>query len=528
MSLFGISSIIIFFSALGFGLLIYDADRFSKINIRWFILSVCIAVWGLALGEVVSAGDAHTAFIAQYFLDAAAIFIPVAYFGFASELAHLRNYKWRYLSYVIALGLVAFSLTSYFKVGMIQRFGFYWIDPGPYYNVFPLFFAIFSVIATWILVRAYMKSSDRLYKHQIFNTLLAGIIGISGGFTNFFPQVINIYPFGNYFVILYIFFVSYGVLRYKLLSAKVITTQIFAGAIVLVFLFNLLQVESFQDWLIRFLLFVLVLFFSIFLVRGVYREVYQREKIQILADGLEQANKEQESLLHFVTHEIKGYLTDSRNTFSLMLQGDIGPLNEDQKTITQEAYKKISDGVDTVMMILQASNLKGGALKMDKQTFDFVSAVKEVSETLANDAKAKNLDYDVAIDKDMATLSIDGDRELINRHVVRNLIDNAIKYTQKGTVSIFLTKKPPTSTMPHGSALFAVKDSGVGITDEDKKRLFTEGGRGKDSVKMNVHSTGYGLFFAKGIVDAHQGKIWAESAGPGQGSTFFVELPLAA
>ena len=72
---------------------------------------------------------------------------------------------------------------------------------------------------------------------------------------------------------------------------------------------------------------------------------------------------------------------------------------------------------------------------------------------------------------------------------------------------------------------FEVKDSGVGITPEDMKNLFTEGGHGKDSIKINVHSTGYGLFIAKEVVEAEGGKIWAESEGAGKGSRFVVELP---
>ena len=59
----------------------------------------------------------------------------------------------------------------------------------------------------------------------------------------------------------------------------------------------------------------------------------------------------------------------------------------------------------------------------------------------------------------------------------------------------------------------------------NKKHLFAEGGRGKDSIKVNVHSTGYGLYIAKQIVEAHKGRIWAESEGAGKGSTFYVEFP---
>lgn len=65
----------------------------------------------------------------------------------------------------------------------------------------------------------------------------------------------------------------------------------------------------------------------------------------------------------------------------------------------------------------------------------------------------------------------------------------------------------------------------MGISDKDKTRLFTEGGHGEESIKVNVHSTGYGLFIAKNIVLAHKGTIRGESEGPGKGSRFVVELP---
>ena len=103
------------------------------------------------------------------------------------------------------------------------------------------------------------------------------------------------------------------------------------------------------------------------------------------------------------------------------------------------------------------------------------------------------------------------------KEVVNNFIDNAGKYTRAGSVTVTLGRK-------ENELVFSVKDTGVGLTEEDKKILFTEGGRGKDSIKVNVDSTGYGLYSVKLIVEAHKGRVWAESAGAGQGSTFFVEL----
>ena len=101
--------------------------------------------------------------------------------------------------------------------------------------------------------------------------------------------------------------------------------------------------------------------------------------------------------------------------------------------------------------------------------------------------------------------------------VVRNLVDNAIKYTLQGKITIKLEQDGSKN-------LFSVTGTGVGISPEDIKNLFKEGGRGKDSVKINVDSTGYGLYTVKLIVDAHHGRVWAESNGSNLGPTFYVKI----
>ena len=84
------------------------------------------------------------------------------------------------------------------------------------------------------------------------------------------------------------------------------------------------------------------------------------------------------------------------------------------------------------------------------------------------------------------------------KEAINNLIDNSIKYTKEGKISISLKDGD-------GKVRFTITDTGVGINDEDKKNLFTEGGRGKDSVRINVDSTGYGLYSVKLIIEAHKG-----------------------
>jgi signal transduction histidine kinase len=105
------------------------------------------------------------------------------------------------------------------------------------------------------------------------------------------------------------------------------------------------------------------------------------------------------------------------------------------------------------------------------------------------------------------------------RNAFKNLIDNSIKYTPQGSVSIDVKQQ-------HDKVVFTIKDTGVGITPEDMAHLFTEGGHGKDSTKVNTDSTGFGLYIVKNIIEAHHGKVWVESEGAGKGSTFTVELSL--
>ena len=185
--------------------------------------------------------------------------------------------------------------------------------------------------------------------------------------------------------------------------------------------------------------------------------------------------------------------------------------------MAEGGLKSDNEGIQTVDLVLNAVNLQTGIVKYDMQQINFKELVLKISDEMKDRAVLKGLKYEIDI-KD-GIYNISGDAFWL-KEVVHNLIDNSVRYTEKGSIKIGLERKD-------NKILFYVKDTGVGITDEDKKNLFKEGGRGKDSVKINIDSTGYGLYTVKLIVDAHKGKIWAESEGENKGSTFFVELNAA-
>ncbi len=296
-----------------------------------------------------------------------------------------------------------------------------------------------------------------------------------------------------------------------------------AAVKMLFYVFLLLSVTEFfsvqttTDFLIAAMSFGVVCTLGIMLFRLSEREIALRHVIERQEAELEVVNAQQENLLHFMSHEIKGYLTKSEAAFASVVEGDFGVVSEQLKTMSTNALTDVRKGVRTVMEILDASNLKKGTMGYKMEPFDLKTALMDTVEHLRPAADEKGLRIDVQVD-DAQNYRINGDAEKIRQHVIRNLIDNAIKYTPKGSVTVELTHAGKNIRL-------LVTDNGVGITPEDMARLFTEGGHGKDSIKINVHSTGYGLFIAKQIVDAHKGKIWAESEGQGTGSRFVVELP---
>jgi signal transduction histidine kinase len=235
-----------------------------------------------------------------------------------------------------------------------------------------------------------------------------------------------------------------------------------------------------------------------------------------LYEELKKANAQQIILIHFITHQLKGFVSKSRNIFSMLLEGDFGVLPDTMKPMVQEGFKSDTKGAATIQEILNAANIKSGKVAYSLKPFDMKALVEEITSDLRAGADAKGLE--LKLDLGDQPLEFTGDRtQLLN--ALKNLIDNSIKYTPSGTVEVDLHKE--TDKMR-----FEIKDTGVGITPEDMSKLFTEGGHGKESQKVNVDSTGFGLYIVKNIIEGHNGKVWAESEGAGKGSRFIVELPL--
>lgn len=241
------------------------------------------------------------------------------------------------------------------------------------------------------------------------------------------------------------------------------------------------------------------------------------KEVDSLNIELKEVIKQRESLVHLVTHKVKGSFTRSKYIFAGILDGTFGEINDEIKKRAEQGLESDNMGIETVDLVLNVANMQKGIVKYDMKTVD----LKEIAEKSLAEKKERIQEKGLKLENEIKadTYNVLGDSFWL-KEAMANLIENSIKYTGKGQIIVGLEKRD-------SKAIFYVKDTGIGINEEDKKNLFTEGGRGKDSVKTNVDSTGYGLYSVKLIMDAHKGRVWEESEGAGKGSQFFIELPLA-
>ncbi len=526
LNLFAISALVNGIVSITFGVLVVSKNWRDRMNQVFFLMTSALAVWSFAYWRWQLSTDYATALMWVKLLSASSLFIPIFFYHWVTILVEAKLRIHRIIltgAYVVTLAILPLVNTSLFITGLQHKEMFlFWPNSGLAYDVYFSYVYIGLILySLYLLVRTYRLTDDSDKKGQILYVILGGVLGFGGGLTNFpLWWDIPILPFGNVLVAAFPFLLGYSVIKYKLFNMKTIIAEMFAFTLVVFMLIIVLLADSSILRLVYGVFFVLTSVFSALLVRSVYREVEQREHIQKLAEELKQINARQETLIHFVGHEVKGYLAKNMGVFAALEEGDMGELPEEAKPFISEALEQTRAGARSVMSILQASNLKKGNVSYHMAPLDFEELVKKTFAGAQQMAQGKGLTFTLSVDKAGEPYTLTGDADQLGEHVLRNLIENAVNYTPQGSVTVSLKKST------EGRVVFAVSDTGVGITDEDKARLFTEGGHGKDSIKVNAHSTGYGLFIAKQIIDTHHGTILAESAGANKGSRFIVELPV--
>jgi signal transduction histidine kinase len=240
------------------------------------------------------------------------------------------------------------------------------------------------------------------------------------------------------------------------------------------------------------------------------------KELAVANEHLKELDQAKSEFVSIASHQLRTPMTGIMGYLSMLMEGDYGQIKGEQKKIIGDLLSASQRMINMINIFLNVSKIESGKLVITKEPRHLEDLIEKVVAVLMKTARDKKLKLAYQRPKNpLPVLMID---EKIN-DVVSNLIDNAIKYTEKGGITI-------TSERSGEWVLVKVKDTGRGLDPKEAKGLFTKFVRGFGIAQVNPDGSGLGLYVARRIVEVHGGKIWVESEGPGKGSAFQFTLPI--
>ncbi len=264
-------------------------------------------------------------------------------------------------------------------------------------------------------------------------------------------------------------------------------------------------------------------------LRKVLEERQRFISLKDYAAELERANQElrkidemKSEFVSVASHELRTPLAAIKNSVQLMLQGKTGEINENQAKFLSMADRNINRLTSILNSLLDLSRIESGKIGMKFEELDLRSSIEFILSSLKPQADGKSIRLKMEIPEELP--SVYGDREKVEQ-ILTNLLGNALKFTSEGG-EISVSAKPFENEGNMDMVAISVRDSGMGIPEDQLDRIFEKFHQVEDSLRRSITGTGLGLAITKGLVEAHHGKVWVESE-VGKGSTFTFTLPMS-
>lgn len=397
------------------------------------------------------------------------------------------------------------------------------------YWIFVSSLCLVFISGLFVLIYGMVKSISNKRSSILFifiANLLAGFIGIVFNLILPFSGNFNYFYISPMFVsFALIVFGVYSLVKFQVFNIKIVISELTVGLLLIISLYQFIKaVISGGSIVLESIFTFIIVIVGGLLMQSIHKGEDRRRQIEELVDDLKKANEQLKSLdklksefISLASHQLRSPLTVIKGYASTLTDGMVGDLTPKQTEIVRHIFTSAQGLASVVEDFLNVTKIEQGGMKYVFTDTDIQVITKDLISDMKIAADDKHLKLTSTIEANgQYVMNADGVKL---KQVFLNLIDNSIKYTQEGFVNISLSEN-----INEGTITFSVNDSGIGISEETKAKLFTKFARGEGGA-LNAGGSGLGLYLAQEIVKAHKGQIIIESPGLGKGSTFSVVLP---
>jgi two-component system sensor histidine kinase VicK len=242
---------------------------------------------------------------------------------------------------------------------------------------------------------------------------------------------------------------------------------------------------------------------------------YIRIARDVTEDEIISSNKS--DLVTIVSHQLRTPLAGIKWILQALVEGDFGALTPTQRDLIKKGWEANEGLIGLIDDMLDVAKIERSEFTYNFETRDIIAFIRDIVKSRADQAQAKNITIMESYAEQSLSTPIDQKRMRI---ALSNVLDNALHYSPpNGTITV-------SAKRDQNSCLVNIMDTGIGIPERDKPKLFNKYFRAENAQRIRTQGTGLGLFLVKTIVTGHGGTVWFESQ-EGKGTTFFISIPLA-
>lgn len=509
------------------GFFVYSRNKNSLEANLLFLMSTFFALW--AIGDIVLwvSPDSRKVMFVWSFINLVEMLVSAATLYFAYVFLEKKDAQFRYKLFVLS---IIFPFVIFIPSTLnVESFDTTVCEAiqGP---MTKYFYAVELLLVSWLAIylgKKILKAKKGLRKPTvIFSVGIFFFLFCFSG-VNLVASLTErweILEYGLLGVPILVGFLAYLIVKYQAFSIKLVGAEVLVAGIMILIGSQFFFLETTITIVLNGVTFLLAALGGAFLIREVKKEVERKEELEVLTSELSAANAELKRLdtaksefISIASHQLRTPLTAIRGFLSLLVEGAYGKLEPKVAETLDKLTIANNRLMGLVENLLNISRIEAGRIQYQFAPTRIETIVDELDDMFTLAAKAKGLNFTVVKPtQSLPLLSLDAAKI---REVLSNLIDNAMKYTPKGSVTI--------SFEDHGDCVAVViTDTGMGIDPQDLPHLFKKFERGSQAERVNVSSTGLGLYVGRKFAEAHGGSVTAYSDGKDKGSRFVLELPV--